>query len=117
LEEIVSFPPFPPEPAISEPRQLGLPFIGREPPPAQCSRSTQFYRAKIARAVRQAYELGLRRRAPVQRAPRSLSAAAAPPPMPEQPFIPTRAAAGELLAIASRLSKLSISRTRAGIFF
>jgi hypothetical protein len=92
--------------AISEPRQLAFPFIEREPPPPTCSRSTQFYRAKIARAARQAYELGLRRRAPVQRAPRSLSAAAAP----VRPLYPSRAEADELLTIAAQLSRLSISR-------
>jgi hypothetical protein len=78
LEETVNFLPLLPEPAISEPRKRAFPFIEREPPPALCSRSTQFYRAKIARAVRQAYELGLRRRAPVQRAPRPANRSCSP---------------------------------------
>jgi hypothetical protein len=96
------------------PRQLAFPFIEREPPPASCSRSTVYWRKRLAAVARKAIELGRRQRKPVVR-PRSLSAAAAP--VVVRMVYPSPSDRNELSELANRVARLSISRRDPESFF
>jgi hypothetical protein len=87
--------------------QLAFPFADALEP-AAVSRSTLYWRKRIDRAVRRAFELGRRQRKPAPQ-PRSLGAAVAP--MPSR-FEPVLDEANELMAIAARLARLTVRFSR-----
>jgi hypothetical protein len=92
--------------------QLCLPFA-EEIEPKGASRTTLYWRKRIDRAVRAAFEIGRRQRKP---APQTHSVGAAVAPMPAR-FEPMRDEANELLAIAARLARLTVSRKDPHAFF
>jgi hypothetical protein len=76
------------------------------------SRSTYFAHRRLRRAVAAAFELGKRRR----RAD-SVLHLHTPPAKALRPFCPNPAEACELRALATRVARLSISRTKPEFFF
>jgi hypothetical protein len=90
--------PFPP-PIV----QLDLFDVESAPRPP--SRTTSYWRGKIAHAVAAALDIGRKQDSRRQALP-----PLHPAPPRATPFVPARAERDELLAIAARLSRLSISR-------
>jgi hypothetical protein len=88
--------------------QLCFPFAGNDPPRTSPSRTTLYWRRRIDRAIRRAYELGKRQ---YQRRP--LDAA----PLPTRPFYPKPNERDELQAIAARVGRLTISHKSPEKFF
>jgi len=109
--------------------QLSFPFIG-EPEPATSPRPSR-YRRTLARIARQAYALGLRRRARAEAVAGELMRQMEPPSPqiagqnrkrasalpPIIPFHPSREDRHELLILASRVARLTISRRDPEAFF
>ena len=97
------------------PRQLCFGFAD-DGEHAAVSRTTLYWRARIDRAVRQAFQLGKRqRRPPIPMPPRTLSADV--PSLPSRAFQPSLEESNELHAIAGRLARLTVSRTNPHTFF
>jgi hypothetical protein len=78
--------------------QLVFPFVPADPLPAGPSRTTRYWRRRIDRAIRRAYELGRRQ---VQRRPLAVA------PLAMRSFYPTHAERDELQAIATRVARLT----------
>jgi hypothetical protein len=79
-----------------------------DPPAAGPSRSTVYWRRRIDRAIRRAYELG---RCQVQR--RALEVA----PLPIRKFHPTHEERDELAILARRVARLTVSHKSPEKFF
>ena len=88
--------------------QLVFPFVPADPPPAGPSRTTRYWRGRIDRAVRRAFELGRRQ---CQRRPLDVA------PLAVRPFYPTHAERDELQAIAKRVARLTVSHKAPEKFF
>jgi hypothetical protein len=89
------------------------------PPAADCSRSTNYWRKRLSVAVRKAYELGLRRGAPIQS---TIAARPLPPAVPQLLLVRTTYLArpvdrNELALLATRVARLSIDRRDPENFF
>jgi hypothetical protein len=88
--------------------QLAFPFAAADPPAAAPSRTTRYWRRRIDRAVRRAFELGTRQ---CQRRPLEVA------PLPTRKFYPTHAERDELQAIATRVARLTVSHKTPERFF
>ena len=96
--------------------QLCFPFAP-DPLPAGPSRTTRYWRRRIDRAIRRAYELG---RCQVQRRPVDIAPLRRPlevAPLMTRPFYPMPAERDELQAIATRIARLTISHKSPEQFF
>ena len=82
--------------------QLAFPFGGDDPPRTSPSRTTLYWRRRIDRAVRRAYELGKRQ---YQRRPADIA-----PPSPIRAAYPNGDDRNELVVLARRVRNLTIDR-------
>jgi hypothetical protein len=100
--------------------QLVFSFLdAADPPPAGPSRTTVYWRRRIDRATRAAFELGRRQKGSRAQPSRSLGAASvrADNVAPARPFFASRADRNELDLLARRVARLSISRRDPEAFF
>ena len=81
--------------------QLVFPFVPADPLPAGPSRTTTYWRRRIDRAIRRAYELGRRQH---QRRPGAVA------PLPVRAAYPNGDDRNELAVLARRIRNLTIDR-------
>lgn len=98
--------------------QIVFPFAAADPPPARLSRTTLYWRRKLAMTAAYSLELGKRRAAKraIPKPPRSLSAAVVPQNVSREMFL-SPADRTELAQLAKRIDRLSISRIDPEKFF
>jgi hypothetical protein len=83
--------------------QLCFLFVVVDDPPPAVSRTTLYWRKRINRAARAAFEIGRRQRRPVPKAPRPLRAAVVP-------AVSISRDRNELHELPARVARLTISR-------